>query len=807
MIRFFRFSSSRLALLYIALAVAGLALFAIPLWYAWRVNVSSFREYVHGEALQRLVDIYQREGAKGLATAIDSQVKSLAGDEIMILADNSKIRLAGNLQVWPPEVPDAAGTYGLVIGLGGGSTMRVVVSHVRLTGGYHLLIGRESVRFESLVERFWHGIAGAVVIVLVLGVVLRWLIQRGFRSELQEISQTASAIVDGDLSRRVATRGGSNELETLARTVNGMLEKLARQNVQLEGEIAVRRQAEQALHRAHDDLERSVAGRTAQLAQANESLLRAETYLAEAQRLSLTGSFGWDVLSGDIYWSQETFRIFDIDPAIKPTVELILQRTHPEDKARVGQVIESASLQRNDFDFEHRLVMPDGVVKYVRVVGRLLTVGHLGDLEFVGAVTDITERKRAEQRLTAQHTVAKVVAEAANLEEATPKILRAVCESLVWDLGALWSIDRQAGVLRCIEIWHKESVDVPEFEAASRETTFIPGIGLPGRVWFSREPAYIPDVVRDSSFLHAPISGREVLHAAFGFPILLGGEVLGVMEFFSHEIRQPDQELLNMMATLGTQIGQFIERKRAEEALRHAQMELAHVTRVATLGEMTTSIAHEINQPLGAVVNSASACLRWLDAHKLEEARRSASRVIAEGHRASEIISRIRALVKKAPARMESLDVNETIREVIALAQSEVQRNGVALETQLSDDVPLILADRIQLQQVILNLMMNAIEAMSGAGEGPRELLVRSGTDGSQHILVSVQDSGPGLDRNSLDHLFDAFYTTKPHGLGMGLAISRSLLAAHGGRLWATANVPHGAVFQFTLPIDGERVS
>lgn len=807
MSRFFRFSSSRLALVYIALAVLGLALFAIPLWYAWRVNVSSFREYVHGEVLQRLVDIYQREGAKGLATAIDSRVKSLAGDEIMILADNSKIRLAGNLSAWPPEVPDEAGIYGLVIGLGGGSTMRVVVSHVRLTGGYHLLIGRESVRFESLVERFWHGIAGAVVIVLVMGAVIRWLIQRGLRSELQEISQTASAIVDGDLSRRIATRGGSNELETLARTVNGMLEQLARQNVQLEGEIAVRRQAEQALHLAHDDLERSVAGRTAQLAQANESLLRAEIYLAEAQRLSLTGSFGWNVLSGNIYWSQETFRIFDYDPAIKPTVELILQRTHPEDKARVGQVIECASLQKNDFDFEHRLVMPDGVVKYVRVVGHLSTVGQLGDLEFVGAVTDITERKRAEQRLMAQHTVAKVVAEAANLEEATPKILRAVCESLVWDLGALWSIDRQAGVLRCIEIWHKESVDVPEFEAASHETTFIPGIGLPGRVWFSREPAYIPDVVRDSSFLHAPISGREVLHAAFGFPILLGGEVLGVMEFFSHEIRQPDQELLNMMATLGSQIGQFIERKRAEDALRHAQMELAHVTRVATLGEMTTSIAHEINQPLGAVVNSASACLRWLDAHKLEEARRSASRVIAEGHRASEIISRIRALVKKAPLRMESLDVNETIREVIALAHSEVQRNGVALETQLSDDVPLILADRIQLQQVILNLMMNAIEAMSGSSVGPRALLVRSGTDGSQQILVSVQDSGPGLDLNSLDHLFDAFYTTKPDGLGMGLAISRSLLEVHGGRLWATANVPHGAVFQFTLPIGGERVS
>jgi len=254
-------------------------------------------------------------------------------------------------------------------------------------------------------------------------------------------------------------------------------------------------------------------------------------------------------------------------------------------------------------------------------------------------------------------------------------------------------------------------------------------------------------------------------------------------------------------------IEDIIERKRTEEALREAQAGLAHVTRVATLGEMTTSIAHEINQPLGAIVNSASASLRWLDAQKLEEARRSVSRVIAEGHRASDIIGRIRALAKKAPPRKDWLDINETIQEVLALAHSEVQRNGVALKTQLSDEAPVILADRIQLQQVMLNLLMNAIEALGEAGEGPRELVVRSSPDGSQGVLVSVQDSGPGLDLQNLNRLFEAFYTTKPHGLGMGLAISRSIVEAHGGRLWATANAPQGAVFQFTLPLGSERMA
>jgi len=424
-----------------------------------------------------------------------------------------------------------------------------------------------------------------------------------------------------------------------------------------------------------------------------------------------------------------------------------------------------------------------------------------------GTVQDITERKRAEHRLMAQHTVTQILAEAATLEGATPNILRAVCECLVWDLGALWRHDREAGVLRCVEVWHAESIAVPEFEAASRASTFKRGVGLPGRVWSSREPAFIPDVVHDSDFLRAPIAGREALHAAFGVPILLGGDVLGVIEFFSHEIRHPDRELLEMMAVIGSQIGQFIERKQAEDALHRTQAELAHITRVATLGEMTASIAHEINQPLAAMVNNATACLHWLAAQNLEDARESAEFVIADGHRAGEIIGRIRALAKKAPTRKDWVDVNETIREVIALARSEVQSNGVSVGTRLGEALPLVLGDRIQLQQVILNLMINAIEAMNEVSDGPRELSITSAQDESKRVLVAVRDSGPGLPPGSLDLLFNAFYTTKPQGMGMGLAISRSIVEAHGGRLWVTPNEPHGAVFQFTLPSGADTVA
>jgi PAS domain S-box-containing protein len=249
------------------------------------------------------------------------------------------------------------------------------------------------------------------------------------------------------------------------------------------------------------------------------------------------------------------------------------------------------------------------------------------------------------------------------------------------------------------------------------------------------------------------------------------------------------------------------ERKRAEETLRNTEAELAHVGRVATLGEMTASIGHEINQPLGAIVNNASACLRWLAAQNVEEARRSAELIRADGHRAGEIIQRIRSFAKKTSPQKDWIEINETIREVTALARSEMQRNGVILETQLSNDVALVFGDRIQLQQVVLNLIMNAVEAMSEVSDTPRQLLIRTGTEVSGEIVVAVRDSGPGLAPENLDRLFTPFYTTKPQGMGMGLAISRSIIESHGGRLWATANEGRGAVFQFTLPADGERLS
>jgi signal transduction histidine kinase len=363
---------------------------------------------------------------------------------------------------------------------------------------------------------------------------------------------------------------------------------------------------------------------------AEAALRRSEAYLAEAQRLSHTGSFGWDLSSGDIYWSQETVRILEPDPSATPTIDFVLQRTHPEDRVLVRQVIHSAAREQKAFDIEHRLLMPDGASKYIRVVGHPSANG----LEFVGAVTDITE-----------------------------------------------------------------------------------------------------------------------LH-------------------------------------------------RAQEALRTSQAELAHVTRVMTMGELAASIAHEVNQPLSAIVASGGACLRWLAGPdpSLVDAREAAERIVRDGKRAGEVIARIRALARKATPEKERLDLNGAIKEVLTLAKGELLKNRIAVRTQLREDLPSIFGDRVQLQQLVLNLVMNGIEAMSAVDDRPRELAIATQNGERDEVLVTVRDTGVGLDPESRQRIFEAFYTTKPAGLGMGLSISRSIAQNHGGQLWAIANEGPGTTFQFTVP-------
>jgi C4-dicarboxylate-specific signal transduction histidine kinase len=244
------------------------------------------------------------------------------------------------------------------------------------------------------------------------------------------------------------------------------------------------------------------------------------------------------------------------------------------------------------------------------------------------------------------------------------------------------------------------------------------------------------------------------------------------------------------------------ERKRGEEALRNAQADLTRVARLTTMGELAASIAHEISQPLGAMVANGDACLLWLanDRPNLDEARQAVKRIVGEGQRAGDIIRSVRALAGKSGPEMTQFDINDAIREVLILMRSELRRHDVSLETELSGGLEPIMGDRVQLQQVILNLIMNGIEAMSMVMHQPRVLRVRSQIDWPSIVLIAIEDSGPGFAPETMDHLFEAFFTTKLSGMGMGLSICRSIIDAHGGRLWASPRSPQGAVFQFTVP-------
>jgi PAS domain S-box-containing protein len=675
---------------------------------------------------------------------------------------------------------------------------------------------------------------------------------------------------------------------------------------------------------------------------------------------------------------------------------------------------------------------------------------------------EVAERKRSEQRLTTQHAVTRSLAESATLTEAAPALLRAIGAGMGWAWGGLWTVDSEAGVLRCTCMWHAPSIDAREFDAVSREATFGRGQGSVGHVWERGEATWIVDASSDRRFLRAPAAVRAGLHGAISFPVLAGPDVLGVIEFFDRTVREPDAEQLEVLAAIGSQVGQFMERMRAEESVRQSEArkaamldsaldcivtidhegritefnpaaertfgyrrdevlgqhladviippslqedhrrgfarylatgeakvvgkrieitavradgsefpvelaitripldgpacftgylrditdrkqseeelrrseallaevqqlsstmsfwwgvatdditwskqgyrmyeldevapltfesifsrihpedrplvqemierarrdgedfafehrlqmpdrsikhlhvfahstrdqdgqleyigsvqdvterrrsdealskvrsELTHVTRVMSLGALTASIAHEVNQPLSGIITNASTCLRMLaaDPPNVDGALETARRTLRDGSRASDVITRLRALFARQGAATELVDLNDATREVIALSSSELRRSLVILRTELADDLPPATGDRVQLQQVIMNLLLNASDAMSHVEGRPRHVVIRTEREQGDRVRLTVQDSGIGFESEGVDKLFEAFYTTKSGGMGIGLSVSRSIIESHHGHLRATPNDGPGATFSFSIPCEPEE--
>ena len=540
---------------------------------------------------------------------------------------------------------------------------------------------------------------------------------------------------------------------------------------------------------------------------AEDELLRSEGYLVLAQRLTHTGSFAWDAKGGTHnYWSDEMFRIWGFDPEDgAPSQEKLFERIHPDDRDKLREYLDRAlayplSITRSKDDLvvfadgtvrdipilshvsgpsravldqnapseeqvrsdpgsiDFRLLLPNGVMKHVRGIMRPV-LDQYGDLiQYVGTNVDITEQVRAERELRASEIRYRTI-----VDHAADAIM------LRTDDGKL--------------------VDVNQYACESLGYTREELLGM--------TPRDFVDPNED------PASFRSIGER------LMAGEVFG----FESRFRRKDGTLLPVDVRVRPywQGGQHLnlaivrditERKQAEqerERLRELEAELAHINRVNVIGEMTASIAHEINQPLSGVVSNGEACLLWLgaDSPNLEEAREAVRRIVRDGTRAGEIISRIRGLVKKSSLPKTKLDLNETVREVIALLADEAKRRKITIQTEFAEVLGPVVGDRVQLQQVVVNLVMNAMDAMRDTVSKRLRITTSNGEPGQ--VCVAVQDTGVGLDPNNLTKIFDPFYSTKS-GMGMGLSISRSIVQSHGGRLWAATNQDGGVTVQFTLP-------
>jgi PAS domain S-box-containing protein len=498
---------------------------------------------------------------------------------------------------------------------------------------------------------------------------------------------------------------------------------------------------------------------------AEHALRRSEAYLAEAQRLTHTGSCAIDGTSREtLYWSDEMFRLFGFDPQQGlPMWDQWLQRIHPEDCDKLKLAGDRTFLEKADCDIEFRIVKPDGTVKQIHGIGHPVSSPSGELVQVVGTMIDITERRGAEDALRRSESY---LAQAQRL---------AHMGSWAWQIPG-------RNALYLSEEWY-------------RIYGFDPEDGMP--TWEERLQRIHPeDRARWLAAVDRAIADKSAYDVEFR--VVPPHTPIRFIHSVGQSVLSPSGELQQFVGVAMdvTHIRQAEEeRERLGQQLAH----LAHLNRVGTMGELTASLAHEINQPIGAAVTNAQACLRFLDRQQpdVAEAREAALEMARDASRAADIIERVRSLYRKGSSRLEMVEVNEVIREMIDMLRDETNRRSVTVRTDLAEGLPTVMADRVQLQQVLMNLTLNGIEAMQDTGG---ELRIKSQSAEDGHVLISITDTGVGLPTEKTDEIFNAYFTTKPHGTGLGLAITRSIVESHGGRIWATPNSGPGATFQFTLP-------
>ncbi len=498
---------------------------------------------------------------------------------------------------------------------------------------------------------------------------------------------------------------------------------------------------------------------------ADEKLRESEAYLTEAQRLSGTGSFAWNPNTAEIiYWSHECYLMLGFDECEGiPPFESFLNRIHPEDRPGMVGPLEEAIQNRTDFNHAYRIILPSGEVRNIQGIGHPVFNSSGELVKFVGSVIDNTERNRAQVALRLSEERFRLIVE--NI----PGLLCTHTAEGALEFANQRLLDYTGRTQAAIQNWD----------------------------WVSLiHPDDLPETLQLWAHSCATGDPYSVEHRTRGAD--------GVYRWFhvcGLPLRGEDGRIVRWYILLTA----IDDRKKSEEALNKAQTELAHITRLTTMGELTASIAHEVNQPLAAVVNNANACLNLLRGNSpdFNEARDALTEIVEDADRAGVVIARIRQMAKRSPLEKSPLDVRAVIADVLLLARGESVVRSVAIRTELPEEPLPVLGDRVQLQQVMLNLVINAMDAVKTVEISKRSLLIRARREsrrGNYEAWVSVQDYGTGFAPEDMDCLFKAFYTTKPQGLGMGLSISRSIVEAHGGRLWAERNDGDGATFTFNLP-------
>jgi predicted ATPase/signal transduction histidine kinase/GAF domain-containing protein len=522
--------------------------------------------------------------------------------------------------------------------------------------------------------------------------------------------------------------------------------------------------------RLYSDLQKENSDRR----QAEEDLRRSQAHLHKAQRLGRMGSFVLDPSSGSMPVSPELLRILGRDPdAESPTLDLLRKYIHPDDRQSVGERGLKALNDKAPWALEYRILLPDKSIRFVECTADPVLDDGGSLIEYIGSVIDVTDRKLSEFKLKMSETL---LAEAQKLSHTGSYILDGPFGNSIWT----------AEMFRIFEYDESEAPSVDKAMARIH-----PDDRDRMRQVASETPDGRPD---DNNEPKLPVEYRLLMPD-------------GRVKFVLSLRAQAGPEFSGVGTIIGASMD-VTDRKNAEEALRRAQADLAHASRVNTMGELTATLAHEVNQPITAAVTNASAGLRFLSREipDIDAAREALTAIVSAGERAAEIISRTREFFKKGVPQKALVDVDEVIRGTVVLLESEARRYAVSVRMSLAAGSPAIMGDRIQVQQVVMNLIMNGIEAMKDV-QGVRELAIKSRRTNAGEVMVSISDTGSGLPRQGADQIFDTFFTTKPDGTGMGLPISRSIVEAHGGRLWAEPNASNGTIFRFALPFADELLA